>query len=316
MRSGIEAGGGQRHLPVTVAVATYGRDSVLCDTLRDLLGQDYPACQIVVVDQAPNHDAETARFLRSVGPRVCYQVMEEPNLPKARNRCVQLATGDIVVFVDDDVRLEPHFVSWHASNYSDPAVWAVVGSVLGDSDAVLRPVVAERRCVLGRPQINYDSERRGSVHGGRGCNMSLRRGVFDTVGLFDVCLPPPYLREDTDLFLRMSRAGLGIVYDPRAKLVHLRRSAGGTSDGKVYRKRTPSERVPWQRTESYICETVFQLKHFTWSSMPLYAVYFLVGWVFMKNRGRPGPTVRSVIAFITGTIKGIGYYRRHYGDGC
>ncbi|MHC5832027.1 MAG: glycosyltransferase family A protein, partial [Nostoc sp.] len=61
------------------------------------------------------------------------------SLPGARNYAVRRASGEIILFIDDDVQLTPGLLAAHAKNYlQNPEVGAVAGRVfdrmkLGDS---------------------------------------------------------------------------------------------------------------------------------------------------------------------------------------
>ena len=57
--------------------------------------------------------------------------------------------------------------------------------------------------------------------------MSFRREVFKQVGGFDVQFGGPAIGEETDFCLRVRRAGLRLVFDPRAAIEHLHVSTGG-----------------------------------------------------------------------------------------
>ena len=51
---------------ISVIVPTYGREEPLHDTLIDVLAQDYPQFETIVVDQTPTHEPETEAYLHEV----------------------------------------------------------------------------------------------------------------------------------------------------------------------------------------------------------------------------------------------------------
>ncbi len=226
---------------------------------------------------------------------------------------MEKSAGEVVLFVDDDVEVGSDFVRAHAENYADRDVYAVAGSVLETRGQRQRDVRPQKSYLLGRAHLNLDSAHRGVVKGGRGCNVSFRREIFELVGLFDARLPPPFLREDTDLYLRMNRRGLRIIYDPKAKLYHIRHPGpgGGTAEQKTGADAS-QRRLPWLRYESYLCETVFQLKNFSLITFPAFVAYFLAGWVILRNLARPLRMAKSFTSFVKGVVRGVGYYRERY----
>jgi glycosyltransferase involved in cell wall biosynthesis len=58
--------------------------------------------------------------LNATGDRIRYIRLPEPNLPAARNAGICAAKGDIILFVDDDVRIEPDYIAAHVGNYETP----------------------------------------------------------------------------------------------------------------------------------------------------------------------------------------------------
>jgi glycosyltransferase involved in cell wall biosynthesis len=55
---------------ISVIIPTYGREEPLRDTLEDVLKQDYPAFEVLVVDQSPTHQPETQAYLEQLANRV------------------------------------------------------------------------------------------------------------------------------------------------------------------------------------------------------------------------------------------------------
>lgn len=56
---------------LSVIIPTYGpnapsRDKLLRDTLANVLEQDYPSFEIIVVDQTPTHDPQTQAYLEKL----------------------------------------------------------------------------------------------------------------------------------------------------------------------------------------------------------------------------------------------------------
>jgi cellulose synthase/poly-beta-1,6-N-acetylglucosamine synthase-like glycosyltransferase len=114
---------------VSVVIPTLNRDEPLCNTLRYFFEKEtYPSFEIIVIDQSERHSDTTTAFLAqnsALFQHVCVNYMA---LPKARNQGVALSTGEIVVFVDDDVEPADDFLSAHVRSYSDPSIVGVAGA--------------------------------------------------------------------------------------------------------------------------------------------------------------------------------------------
>jgi len=285
-------------------IPTYRREGVLVDTLRQVLAQDPPADEVLVVDQTPDaeHEAETLAFLRDQAAcgRIRWIRQFPANLPAARNRALAETSCEIVIFIDDDVILSPGFVAAHVANYSDPRVTAVAGQIL-DSD---RKTVSElpkpaRRRRFGWLHFPLNYDKRAFVVGGRGCNFSVRREAALAIGCFDPNYTGRACREESDFFLRLGRAGGMCVFDPRASLVHIGWLPGGCNW------------VGWpqkglMRSDDVACETYFWLKNYephvaAAALVPAYARWF--GKLLL--RARPGLWPRGVASIMRGFVTGL-----------
>jgi GT2 family glycosyltransferase len=214
---------------ICVAIPTYLREQVLVDTVSQVLRQDPPADEVLVVDQSPAHEPEVERFLteRAASGAIRWIRQSPPNLPRARNRALRETTCEVVVFVDDDVVLCEGFVKSHAAAYSDPSVAAVAGRTLQ-----AKPAAGPRRTTWRRAEdYKYfdleGSERVEGVASFRGCNHSVRRSQMLALGGYDEWYVGWAFREDTDAALRLWKAGRKIVFEPGACLTHLAVPAGG-----------------------------------------------------------------------------------------
>lgn len=117
---------------VSVIVPTYGREDALRDTLKDCLELDYPSFEVIVVDQKPSHQTGLQQFLNQLAAEGKIQLhqLDWASLPGARNYAVRRAKGDILIFIDDDVRLPQDYIQTHVQVYVDrPEVGAVGGRV-------------------------------------------------------------------------------------------------------------------------------------------------------------------------------------------
>jgi len=216
-------------LRVSVIIATYRRERVLCDTIRDVLADPYEPKEVLVVDQTHDHTDPTRRFLEEVCDRIRYIVMDHPNLTEAENLGITEAQGEIILFLDDDVSFEPGLIGAHVRNYADASVHAVGGVVLVPGRRGVRRM---SRTVTGN-RFGYFFFRHDYV-GGRvkvpnlqECNASFRRRALVDIGLIDRRFRENAYLWGTDLAVRVAKRGGRIVHDPEAVVVHLKHPSGG-----------------------------------------------------------------------------------------
>ncbi len=110
-------------LDLSVIVASYKRCDALELCFEDLAAQQTSGSfEVILVAQAyPDGAVEDIR--RKFEGRLELQVAEFPEglgTSRARNTGLWMARGEIVAFLDDDVRLPPTWVESMLSFYSDP----------------------------------------------------------------------------------------------------------------------------------------------------------------------------------------------------
>ncbi|MEH2221637.1 hormogonium polysaccharide biosynthesis glycosyltransferase HpsN [Nostoc sp.] len=228
---------------VTVVIATYGREEALRDSIVDVLKQDYPNFEVLVVDQTAKHQPEIQAYLEEMAEagKIKWLRLDWASLPGARNYAVRRASGEIILFIDDDVQLTPGLLVAHTKNYvQNPEVGAVAGRVfdkmkLSDSGGDLQieylpPEAMDPGIAWYHIDLVHTTKPQ-QVLTARGCNMSFRREIFTKYGLrFDERFGGSAVREESDFCLRVRQTGYKIWYDPEAHLVHLGEETGGCHD--------------------------------------------------------------------------------------
>ena len=96
---------------ISVIIPTYQREAVLQATIEDVLQQEYPRFEIIVIDQTQTHQPATESYLENSAKtnKIRWFRVDWASLPGARNYAVRRAEGDILIFIDDDVKLPPGY---------------------------------------------------------------------------------------------------------------------------------------------------------------------------------------------------------------
>ena len=236
-------------LKISVIIPTYGREQPLIDSIDDVLKQNYSDFEIIVVDQTQNHEPETQTYLQKLADarKIQWYRVDWASLPGARNYAVRRAKGDILVFIDDDVKLETNYLQSHAKNYQHhPEIGAVAGRVFdrmkiadyADSGEDNSPYTIEylppEAMDAGIAWYYIDlvhTTRPQQVISARGCNMSFRKDIFTKHDIwFDERFRGSAVREESDFCLRLRETNYKIWYDPEAHLIHLGEETGGCHD--------------------------------------------------------------------------------------
>lgn len=227
---------------ISVIIPTYGREAVLCESIKSVLAQEYTDYELIVVDQTQTHEESTQAFLDQAAAAGTIQIyrVNWANLPAARNYAIERAKGRIFLFLDDDVQLPEGCLAAHARGFeARPEVGAIAGRVfdrmkLAESSKApieqLPPEAMDPGVFWSHLDLVHTVKPQ-QVITARGCNMSFRREVFEQHGLrFDERFEGSAIREESDLCLRMRQTGLIIWYEPAAHLVHLGEETGGCHD--------------------------------------------------------------------------------------
>lgn len=217
---------------VSIVIATLGREQVLVDTLKLLLGLRHPAEEILVVDQSPSHESDTTAALRDWHEkgRIRWIRREKPSIPAAMNDGLRQAASEVVLFVDDDVRPRGELVRAHAEVHAEGFRAVVNGQVLQPGESELDgPPTAGLAGLQRDLDFRFNSTRAvDGIASVIGCNLSVRRDAALGVGGFDERFVGAAYRFETEFCRRLLRAGLPTRFDPRPSIDHLRAGSGGT----------------------------------------------------------------------------------------
>jgi GT2 family glycosyltransferase len=189
--------------------------------------------ELIVVEQSAELDPRLEEALKLFGNRGILVRQEKPNAQVARNRAAQLARSEVLLFLDDDVDPDKNLIGAHVENYQDPTIHAVAGFYLEPGET---EVDEQRKVIWWRPLTQL--ERVPASYSKRvdsplwpSCNGSIRREVCLKLGGFDENYRHTLL-DDTDLAVRMLRAGYRCVHDPKARLFHRKEPTGGNRPAK------------------------------------------------------------------------------------
>ncbi|OYP39153.1 glycosyltransferase family 2 protein [Rhodopirellula sp. MGV] len=216
----------------SIVIPTYGRDQVLIDTVQALLDLRYPAKEILVVDQTPEHDEVAHRQLSCWNDANCIRWIrrETPSITAAMNAGLQQANSDLVLFLDDDIRPRSELVRVHSDAHTQcPNLWATVGQVIQPWQQP-EDIAAPRE--LSGLRIDDDfpfhSTREMPVRNVMAGNLCVNRNRAISIGGFDEQFVGSAFRFETEFARRVSIAGGEMRFLGSAGIDHLRVDRGGT----------------------------------------------------------------------------------------
>jgi glycosyltransferase involved in cell wall biosynthesis len=199
-------------MKISVVIATRNRAALLDGSLASLRAQlGAPEIEAIVVD---NGSTDTTRAVAEQHGAT-YLFEAQPNRALARNVGIAAATGEIVLFVDDDVVLPPYFVAAHARAHA-AAIFphVVTGPIINVPAAGVRPVPT----FLNASNAYFCT-----------CNVSVPRSALEAVGGFDASFDK-YGWEDTELGVRLRKFDVRRRFVWEAYLWHIKPPATETLD--------------------------------------------------------------------------------------
>jgi GT2 family glycosyltransferase len=219
---------------ISVVICTRDRPDRLEGCLHHLDRQEYPRFEVVVVDNAPAHDAVRVLVGARHGSMRCRYVAEpRAGLSWARNAGIAAAAGDIIAFLDDDEEPDRRWLAGIAGGFAR-------GDDIGCVTGVILPARLDTQVQewfewsgghsMGRgfsPAIFSRRDPQSPVFPlppfGAGGNMAFRREALAHIGGFDVAMgagTPACASEDTLALTLVLLAGYRIAYEPAALVRH------------------------------------------------------------------------------------------------
>jgi GT2 family glycosyltransferase len=196
-----------------VIICTYTGSRTLRDCLGGLARMNYPAFEVIVVDDGSKDN--TAAIAAEYNVRLIS--IANGGLSNARNVGWQVARGEIVAFLDDDAFPDPQWLFYLASTFLASNCAGAGGPNLAwPHDGFIAQCVDH---APGNPThvLLTDSEAEHLP----GCNMAFRKTCLAAVGGFD-----PQFRiagDDVDLCWRLQQRGMTLGFHPTAVVWHHRR---------------------------------------------------------------------------------------------
>ncbi len=203
-------------MKLSIVIATYRRPESLTRLLESLAPQIVAGRHEVVI--AENGTATPSRVETPIAIMHLHQ--ERPGKCAIQNRAIASVTGELIVFLDDDLTVCSDFIAEvEKFFYSYPQYAAMKGRIVAAEDPEAKAGVLAP--YLDLPIVEHGDEVI-EVRGVMGANMAFRAEVLRKVGPFDERLGPGAAghEEETEMSQRIRRAGYRIGYAPGAMVYH------------------------------------------------------------------------------------------------
>ncbi|HEY4415312.1 MAG TPA: glycosyltransferase [Verrucomicrobiae bacterium] len=278
-------------MKASIIVCTRNRAGSISETLTALSQLEAADYEILIVDSSSGSEKEkTAELAKQFGAK--YVPEPRPGLSLARNTGVTVATGEIIVFTDDDCVPQKDWLRLTVNNFSTPEIWActariiqqhtggasdlfeeVAGQDLGGEKRIFTPKDVQGGfnflfANIGKIFAKHMKSRAPAPFGiGHGSSLAFRREAFQKLGGFDVRFgagAPLKGCDDLEMLYRILKSGHSIVYEPAAIVKHKHRLTSDAEHNNGARS---------QDTQNTSADEVFKTRY----------VYSFSGAAFMRE---------------------------------
>ena len=212
---------------VSIVIPTYNRGVYLRNTVHALLKQDYPFLEIIIVDQSDDLALGIKADAFDKECKVKYFRSNEIGPPAAKNYGISKAQGEIILTLDDDIIPEQNLIVSHIQHYSNPDIVSVAGRVFRPGEEEIHTMKVGRVKPNGLILGNFTSSMKTTVESAMGCNLSYRKDIFKKIGGYNTHYVGNFVREESDLCFKIRRLGYKIIYEPEARILHVKAPRGG-----------------------------------------------------------------------------------------
>ena len=194
---------------ISIIIAAYNEEKTIGPCLDSLkvLTYDYSNLEIIVVNN--NSTDRTVEIVKNYPVKLVHETVSGPGY--ARNRGIQEAQYDIVVFIDSDVVVSSNWLISLTNPFKNSSIGAVGGRILPIKKTIVSDYLGHslfgkyRRDIKPKYETAFPS-----------CNLAVRKELVKEG--FDTTLP--IYSEDLDLTTRIINQGYEIYYEPAALVYH------------------------------------------------------------------------------------------------
>jgi GT2 family glycosyltransferase len=206
-------------LSATIVIATVDRSQMVLDCIKSFKEQTPGTAEVLVVDAGSEAPVEE-NALRQLWANSRVLKLSVRNAGLQRNEGVRHASGDIIIFLDDDTYVQRGWWPAIIEPFTDKSVGAVAGAIWCNPKPQFTDIRGGYVNIFGEPvQV---------THRGKGAprevdwplttNMAVRKAVYEQVG--GIAGVYGIYDEDVDLGLKIRKAGWRIVFQPDAAVYH------------------------------------------------------------------------------------------------
>ena len=240
----------------SLVICSRNRPKLLFETVESVLRGNHVPTEMIIVDQSIESHRELS-ILKTERPcEIRYIHSKTVGVGAGRNMGITLSRNELLIFIDDDMFVEPDWFSNLVRAVMKAGPCSVIsGQVLSGESEVpggkAPSIMKDQQPAIYKGRIGKDVLYTG--------NMGAHRSVFDKVGFFDERLGPGTsfpAAEDNDLGYRLLEQGYSICYVPEAVVHH-----------RAWRSERESLSLEWRYG---VGRGAYYAKHMSWRDLYMF----------------------------------------------
>lgn len=242
------------HQPfVSVIMPCYNMERFIADTIQSVINQTYADWELLVVDDASSDKTvEVVQSFCEKDPRICLEVKSEHSgIANTRNRCLQMAKGRFLAFLDSDDLWHPDKLEQQLNFMTEHHI----GFSYTSYDCVNESGHPLNKTIKTAGNLDYKAYLRNTIIG---CSTVM----IDTEKVGLVIVPDFRTSEDAATWLDILKKGFkAFAIDQPLTSYKIRQKSASSNKLKaaydlwtVYRKH---EKLPFFKALYYFCHYVF-----------------------------------------------------------
>jgi len=208
----------------TIVIPTFNRANLLREAIINV--NEYTKhrtdIEILIIDNnSSDNTFDIVEELMKSNPSLLYFKEENQGLSYAKNRAIQEASGEIIIFLDDDIEIDEKWIDAILKPFDDMTIAVVGGKVLPHKVQIPGWLPFKYYFLASIFDPGDEMALVSHVMGG---NCAIRKEVFDQIGVFDTALGRKgsvlLSGEENDLYSRITQKGYEICFAPEAIIYH------------------------------------------------------------------------------------------------
>lgn len=218
---------------MSVVIPSYNRGQILLETLSLLEQQTIGPAEVLVIDQTKylEGDAIRAKLQQLDDSDTIHWIrLEQPSIPKAMNTGLLSASGNYVLFLDDDVQFRADFIEQHLVAIREAQPIAQVGQIIQPWQQAVDLLQHQSQSGIYKDlNFPFNANQSAQIDNCMAGNLAVHRESAIKAGGFDENFEGVAYRFETEFCRRLIRSTKRkFEFVPAATLNHLHYNSGGT----------------------------------------------------------------------------------------